>query len=162
MNDIMFIIFLMFLYVIIMMISEKLLNDMGGFIATLSIIVLFVLNYYSSKIIKVKEKDYNISPILVNSKNKNFFLGIGFIDSKEYYLANVQKGNNIERIYIPVENTIRIIDKNLTNFAIYKEYYCIRKGLFTKSDIDVCYNFFKSNIKNKLIIPKNTIVKQIN
>jgi len=165
MGDLSFLILLTTFWIIaVSILTYFMASDFWSLLVTGLLIGVFIINYKFSKIEKVKTKTYTIISIAGDQQkiNGSFFLGTGIIKSKEYYLANVQKRNEIERLYIPVENTIRIIDNNLIDKAIYKEYYCIRKGLFTKSDIDNCYNFLNSKFKNVLLIPKNSIIKQIN
>jgi len=164
MTDLVFLLLLTSLWVIsVSVLGYFKVSDFWSLMVTAFFIGIFVVNYKFSNVEKVKTKTYTIISTAGNQQKikGGFFLGTGIIKSKEYYLANVQKDNEIERLYIPVEDTVRIIDNNLTDKAIYKEYYCIRKGLFTKSNVDKCINFENSKFKNVLLIPKNSIIKEI-
>ena len=126
------------------------------------VITFVFLNFYFTTVkdVKVIKEKYIIQSTANNQvfTNGSFTLGSGIIYSKEYYLANIKKGNKIERIYIPVDETVRIIDLKLKNKAIYYKLICkIEYPLYTETQH--CYDYNKT--KDILYIPKNAITKII-
>ena len=111
----------------------------------------------------VSHKDIKIYSTTSSSQQKvygQFILGTDFIRLREYYLTNIEKKpGQFERLYIPVDKVIRIIDNNLTNYAIYRKFYCVEKSWFATSDFRPCYKIM--NKKDILFIPKNAMIKQL-
>jgi len=128
-----------------------------------SIGTFLFLNFFAHTIkdVKIIKEKYIIHSTAGDQifTSGSFILGSGIIKSKEYYLTNIKKGNRIERLYIPVDKTVRIIDPKLKNIAIYYKLYCKIKYPFYIKTIR-CYEYNKT--KDIFYIPKNAIVKRIN
>jgi len=90
----------------------------------------------------------------------SFSLGSGVIDSKEVYLAEMKKDEGLVRKYIPVKDTIKFIDENLTYKAILQERLCIYRDWMHQA-IDkehICKN--RGNKKVILRVPPGTIIQR--
>jgi len=160
-----FIGFLLFGFADVFILREKIQGIIKG-IASIMIFIPLVAIFH---LVNVKPKIISYTDTIIysttdsssNFVNGTFFLGSGTINTEEVYLGNtLTTDNGFERIYIPVKSVIRYTDENLTNFAIYRKLYCQSKNILVHSDIDHCYNMDHS-IKDKLFIPKNSIIKQL-
>lgn len=81
----------------------------------------------------------------------SFFLGTGSIDQKQYYVAYVtttNQGNTFKQIKIPVNKTIIEENNNQTPRIVSKWKI---SGYISKT---------KTHTHFKIIVPKNTIIKQ--
>jgi hypothetical protein len=162
-------IFLILSFIIVVLISSVFNNDAVTFIL---FTIFFIINFYiiSNKHAKIiKEENFAIYSTTNQPNFKisgNFVLGSGTINSKEIYLANVKiNKNTYKRIYIPVKKTLRIIDKNLTDKAIYIKYTCRAESFGIILNEGNCYDLTYRNkqpIYDKLYIPQNAIVKLMN
>jgi len=166
-----FLILLVIFCIIFANITARILKtDIGdvSFLWSLVGITVFFINFAVVNHTKVVDsKKYTIYSTASDSKLKTsgeFFLGTGTIDSKEVYLGNIQtKPNVFNRIYIPVAQTDRIIDSNLTNKAIYVHKICRTYHLMSYSIKFPCISDDESsNIHDVLYIPKNSIIHQLN
>ena len=141
---------------------DKSINAFFILIIGLPLLLAFI-NKTTSQTIIVGHKDIKIYSS-IGSREKiegSFVLGTGIIQSKEVYLANQEiKPGVFKRIYIPVAKVLRVVEDNLSNYAIYRKYYCVKKSLFGIYDNDHCYMI--NGKKDKLFIPKNSITKTLN
>jgi len=144
-------------------------NRLGVFIKLIAIVMIFVPLIALFHVANIKPKIIKYGDIVIlstadsssNFTNGIFFLGSGTINTEEVYLGNVKTyDGGIQRIYIPVKSVVRYVDNNLTNYAIYRKLYCQSKNILVHTDIEHCYEMDHS-IKDKLFIPKNSIIKQL-
>jgi len=140
-------------------------NNGNGLLFILGIIIFGLIIFsnitYKDEFLKFNKIKIHSTAGEYNNITSSFFLGTGFINSQEMYKANIYDGKAYERIYIPVKNTKRIITSYLIDKAIYKEPICSQKStwLFYSNKINKCSSDIK---KGELLIPKNTIIKQLN
>ena len=111
---------------------------------------------------KFKETKVHSTAMNYNSIQGSFFLGSGYINSKEMYSANyLQDDGAYVRFYIPVASTKRYPKEHLKDYAIYRQPICKIKPtwLFSDDSEDVCP---PSKKMGEIFVPINTIVKQLN
>ena len=114
------------------------------------------------RFVKFEKTEVHSTAMNYNSIQGSFFLGTGYINSKEMYSANVYLDGAYERFYIPVVGTRRIIDEDLTDTAIYMKAICkyVPTWLFSRDTHN--YSCPYDIKKSELYIPKNTLIKQLN
>jgi len=90
-----------------------------------------------------------------NQTTGSFFLGSGYIDSREMYAGNTFDGEYYERVYIPVSGVKRKMINS--DVALWHQRKCTFKStwLFKNSSIFSCKG------KDILEVPTGTIIKEM-
>jgi len=90
-----------------------------------------------------------------NAISGSFFLGSGYINSREQYAGNTFDGEYYERVYIPVSSVKRKMINS--DVALWHQRKCVAKStwLFKNSDIFACKD------KDILEVPTGTIIKEM-
>jgi len=90
-----------------------------------------------------------------NAISGSFFLGSGYINSREMYAGNTFDGEYYERVYIPVSGVKRKMINS--DVALWHQKKCTFKStwLFKNSDIFAC------KAKDILEVPTGTIIKEM-
>jgi len=95
-----------------------------------------------------------------NQISGQFSIFSGILDSKEQYAVTVKNGEYFDRLYIPVVNTHRIVNRDLDGTAIYTERTCVYKwtilGFPCHQEMKQCPE------KNILEVPEGAIIKSMN
>lgn len=132
----------------------------GGIFAVFGIIIGLIMASNTLKELEFKEwhtQEIHSTAGNYNNITGSFYLGTGYISSREMYTGNTFDGEAYERIYIPVAGVRRIIDETLTDKAIYKIPFCTYKPnwLWHSDTVKGCHQ------KGELRIPKGSIIKQM-